>query len=66
MVEQPSALVDKGDTTLLSSIVDCPIIDRPTWGGDILRSRAGRTEDIVDEWELDRDRISTIIKGNPT
>ena len=64
MVEQPSALVDKSDTTLLSSIVDCTIIDRATWGGDILSSRAGRTEDIVNKWELDTHHISTIVQGN--
>ena len=52
MVEQAHTLLHKGDTHLLGGLEDRGVVLAAGRGGDVLDTRAGSAEDVVDEGEL--------------
>ena len=52
VVEKTGILLNKGDAQALRGIEDRLVVLATARGGDVLDSRAGCTEDVVDEGEL--------------
>lgn len=52
MVEQTNSLLNKDHTQLLGSLEYGGVVLAACRGGDVLDTRAGGTEDVVDEGEL--------------
>lgn len=52
MMEQSHALFHKCDPELLSRGKDSLVVLTAGWGRDVLGSRPGSSEDVVDEGEL--------------
>lgn len=52
MVEQADTLLHEGDTELLSSLKDRGVVLATGRGSNVLDTRAGSAEDVVDEGEL--------------
>ena len=59
VVEQTDTLLDKGNTELLGSLKDRGIVLAAGGSGNVLDTRAGGTEDVVDEGEL----VNVNIRG---
>lgn len=64
MVKQPRLLLDKYDPALVGCLMNRLIIDGAAWSRNVLGSRLMRTEDIVDERELDRASDFTVSQGD--
>lgn len=51
-MEQPNTLMDKDNLECLCGLKDGSVVLASSRGGNVLHTRPGSTEDIVDEWEL--------------